>query len=173
MLVLVVGPSGAGKDTLLSALRDSLPPETRVRFARREITRPASASEDNIEITEAAFEAKQKAGGYALSWRAHGLCYGIDAGVLADVASGLTVIASISRAVLAEAAPLRPRVIEITASPAILADRLAGRGRETAEQIAERLSRQVPIPAGMDVVTILNDGTIEDAVTRLRAAICP
>lgn len=171
MLVLVVGPSGAGKDTLLNALRQTLPADTRLRFARREITRPSSDSEDNIEITEAEFEAKRAAGGYALSWQAHGLCYGIDAGVLDQIKAGLTVIASVSRAVLAEAVALQPLVVEITASPDILATRLAGRGRETAEQIAERLSRQVPIPPGIARVTILNDGALTDALHQLQNAL--
>ena len=43
MLVLVVGPSGAGKDTLIDLVRTDLADEPRVRFVRREITRPANA----------------------------------------------------------------------------------------------------------------------------------
>jgi len=41
MLVLVVGPSGAGKDSLLKAAREEFRGDPRIGFARRVITRPA------------------------------------------------------------------------------------------------------------------------------------
>jgi ribose 1,5-bisphosphokinase len=169
MLVLIVGPSGAGKDTLLNAARRQLAGETRVRFARRDVTRPASAEEDNREITQAEFAATRDSGGYALWWEAHGLCYGIRT---EECANADIVVASVSRAVIAEAAARFPvRVIEITASPEVLAQRLAGRGREGASEIAARLARQVPIPSGIDCVTIVNDGAVEDAAAKLIVAI--
>ena len=39
-MVLVVGPSGAGKDTLLNALKERLAEDPRFRFATRQITPP-------------------------------------------------------------------------------------------------------------------------------------
>ena len=111
MLVLVVGPSGAGKDTLLEAARQVLADDPRFRFVRRVITRPADAGGEAHEaVTEAEFAARK----FALQWQAHGMRYGIPA----DAIDGAAVaVANVSRTVVAEAArQFRVRVIEVTAS---------------------------------------------------------
>ena len=172
MLVLIVGPSGAGKDTLLNAVRGQLAGDSQVRFAIRDVTRPPSAEEKNHQVSREAFLARRERGGYALWWEAHGLFYGIGAEVKDDLAAGRVVVASVSRAILAEAARLYPvRVVEITASPEVLAHRLAGRGRESAGEIASRLARQVPIPPEVACVRIVNDGAVEAAAATLLRAI--
>ncbi len=166
ILVLVVGPSGAGKDTLLNAARDFLAHDPRFRFVRRVITRPAGAGAEAHEaVTEAAFAARD----FALQWQAHGLRYGIPADAIGD---GFAAVANVSRTVIAEAARrFRVRVIEITASPNVLAARLASRGRETAADIAARLARSVEMSEHMPIETIVNDGSLEDAVVRFVAAL--
>jgi phosphonate metabolism protein PhnN/1,5-bisphosphokinase (PRPP-forming) len=176
-LVTVVGPSGAGKDTLLGAARVALAEDRRFVFTRRAITRPAEAlhhagAEDHLPLTEAEFLVARDAGAFALHWQAHGLHYGIPRAVEADLLAGRVVIANLSRAVLAEAnARYRLRVIVVTAPPAVLAERLAGRGRETADEIMERLARSAPLPPGIDVVTVGNDTTPEEGAARLLAAL--
>jgi ribose 1,5-bisphosphokinase len=171
VLVLVVGPSGAGKDTLLGAARAALADEPRVRFVRRAVTRRASGPEtDEAFLDEAEFRARRDANGFALWWQAHGFFYGVPAGIERDLAGGRIVVASVSRGVLAEAAARFPvRVVEITAPPEILARRLAARGREDAEGVAERLSRIIAIPEGIAVSAIVNDGTVEEGVRALVA----
>jgi phosphonate metabolism protein PhnN/1,5-bisphosphokinase (PRPP-forming) len=173
MLVLIVGPSGAGKDTLLDAAREALADDPRFVFARRSITRPADAGGEAHEaLSEAAFEARRAAGGFALWWRAHGLSYGIPAAVEAELAAGRVVIASVSRAVVTEAASRYPvRVVEITAPPAVLASRLAQRRREHAEGISERLSRQIALPDNLAVLRVVNDGSVEQGAAHLLDAI--
>lgn len=172
MLVLIVGPSGAGKDTLLDAVRAELSHDEGVRFARREITRPRTpGGEDHLPVDVEAFKAKRDAGGYALWWEAHGFHYGICVSIMAD-SFGATVVASVSRAIIAEAATrFKLRVIEITAPTAALARRLSARGRESAEDIALRLQREVPIPDNIDCVTIMNDGSIEEGAAKVLAAL--
>jgi ribose 1,5-bisphosphokinase len=161
MLILVVGPSGAGKDTVLGIARQALAGDKRFRFVRRVITRPADAGgEDHESVTESAFALRT----FALHWQAHGLYYGIPADIADDIARGVVVVANVSRGIIARAAAKFPvQVIEITAPPDILAQRLAARGRETADDVRQRLARDVPIPDNVDTDTIVNDRTPAEA----------
>jgi ribose 1,5-bisphosphokinase len=172
MLVLVVGPSGAGKDTLLDAVRARLAGQDRIRFARREITRPATpGGEDHVAIDVAHFIQTRDAGGYALWWEAHGLAYGIGAEILEELAAGRTVVASVSRAIVLDAASrFAVKVVEITAPPDVLATRLATRGREGVDDIMRRLQRQVGLPDHVPYVTVMNDSTIDEGARRLLEA---
>ncbi|HYZ24392.1 MAG TPA: phosphonate metabolism protein/1,5-bisphosphokinase (PRPP-forming) PhnN [Rhodopila sp.] len=170
MLILVVGPSGAGKDTLLAGARRALAADERFHFARRVITRPADAgAEDHEPATEAEFLRRA----FALQWQAHGLRYGIPIDVIAMLHRRRIVIASISRSIIAAAAARFPvRVIEVIAPPELLAHRLAARGREDGAGIASRLVRQVDLPAGIRIETVVNDGTIEEGTQRFLTALC-
>ncbi len=55
-LILVVGPSGAGKDTLLGLAKAACADDPNIVFPRRVITRQASASEDNEEVSAGTFQ---------------------------------------------------------------------------------------------------------------------
>lgn len=171
MIVAVVGPSGAGKDLLIAgaqALRPGL------RLARRVITRPSDAGGEAFEgVTEEAFARMQAEGRFALDWRAHGLAYGIPQDQLA--APG-PVIFNGSRAALPQAAARLPglRVVLVTAPVSLLAQRLAARGRETAEDIAARLDRAgFVMPPGIAYTTVINDSTPDIGAARLLAALQP
>ncbi|MEO3473755.1 phosphonate metabolism protein/1,5-bisphosphokinase (PRPP-forming) PhnN [Roseomonas sp. CAU 1739] len=173
MLVAVVGPSGAGKDTLMELARAQLDSDPRFRFVQRAITRPAEAGgEAHRPLGVAEFEAECEAGGFALHWDVHGLRYGIPRDIEADLAAGRVVVANLSRSVLADAASRYAlRVLVVTAPIAVLAARLAARGRETPEDIAARLAREMRLAPGLDVVTVMNDATPEDGAARVVAAL--
>jgi ribose 1,5-bisphosphokinase len=173
VLILVVGPSGAGKDTLIDGARAALGEDGPVRFVRRVITRPAEPDgEAHESVDEAEFLQRQENGAFALSWQAHGLHYGIPADIALDLARGRLVIANVSRAVVAEAAERYPvAVIEIGADPAVLARRLADRGREDAGDVARRLSRAIELPLPIERQRVVNDGTVEEGVRKMLAAI--
>ena len=173
MLVLVVGPSGAGKDSLLDGARHALAGDARFRFVRRVVTRPEAAGGEAHEAAdEAGFAARKAAGGFSLDWRAHGLGYGIPADIAADIAAGRVVVANVSRGVIAQAAEKFPvRVIVVTAPREVLARRLAMRGRETEADIAERLDRAVALPPGVEVETLVNDASLEEGVARFLVAL--
>lgn len=169
MLVLVVGPSGAGKDTVLGLARQALADDPRFRFVRRVITRPANAGgEDHEAVSEAEFVQRT----FALRWHAHGMHYGIPIDVVGDLTRGIVVVANVSRGVIAEAAKKFPvQVIEVTAPPDILARRLAQRGRETADDVTKRLARIGAIPDGVALDTVMNDQTPAQAAECFIAAL--
>jgi ribose 1,5-bisphosphokinase len=173
MLVAVVGPSGSGKDTLMAGARSRLGPDPRFRFVRRSITRPASAGgEDHEPLDRDAFLRRRDAGGFALWWEAHRLLYGIPRDIEADLAAGRCVVANLSRRALAEAHARYPLlVLEITAPPEVLAARLAARGREDPDAIAERLAREAPLPPASRVRRVVNDGAPEAGIAQAAAAL--
>lgn len=167
MLILVVGPSGAGKDTVLGLAHRELAGDPRFRFVRRVITRKThTAREDHVEVTEAEFSSRD----FALQWRVHGLRYGLPSDIADAIARGVTVVANVSRSVIADAALRFPtRVIQITAPPELLAERLAGRARETSSEIRQRLSRSVALPGGVPGDTVKNDATPAEAAAKFIA----
>lgn len=166
-MVVVVGPSGAGKDSVMSYAARHFADQARVKFVRRVITRPADAGGEAHQAIDAdGFRRREAEGGFAVSWDAHGLSYGIPRETLDDLADGVTLIANGSRSALPAFAAIYPRlkVVVVTARPDILAERLAARGRESAEAIAKRLDRAMPeIMVASDTVVIDNSGALDDA----------
>ena len=66
VFVAVVGPSGAGKDTVIAYARDRFADDASVEFVRRVITRPSdAASEDHDTLEDAAFEEAENASAFA------------------------------------------------------------------------------------------------------------
>ena len=173
-LIAVVGPSGVGKDSVMAGMIAACPD---MRLVRRSITRaPDLGGEDYDALTPDAFDAAAKSGAFCVHWSAHGLSYGIPADVLTDAQRGKDCLANFSRSALSQAAEIFPRltVLNITASPATLAKRLAGRGRETEAEIAARLAQaDKALPSGLNVVTITNDGALEATIAQALAALQP
>lgn len=171
-IVYVMGPSGAGKDTLLRYARERLAGQV-VAFAHRYITRPPVAGDENhIALSVPEFETRKRHGLFAMDWEAHGLFYGIGCEIEAWRRAGLAVVVSGSRAHFDAAVADAPDVIPvvITCAPEILARRLAQRGRESEADIAERLRRNpVPALAHPRLVTIDNSGAVEVGGDRLVA----
>lgn len=164
-MIAVVGPSGAGKDTLMAYAAQAFSDRSDVVFARRVITRNASAGgEDHDGVCEAEFEKLNADGRFAVSWEAHGLLYGIPVETKHAVAKGTIVIANGSRSALGlfRAAYSNLVVINVTARPEVLAMRLEARGRESKEDILRRLNRSsLGVIGDYRVITIDNSGEME------------
>jgi ribose 1,5-bisphosphokinase len=162
-LVLVVGPSGAGKDTLLRVAKAACAEDCNIAFPRRVITRPASPSEDNEEVSHAGFRHALAQGEYAVHWEAHGHCYALPRAIDAEIGAGRTVVANVSRTVIGamRRAYADVVVVSITAPPQVLAERLAMRQRDSDGTIEHRLHRTVDEVLATPDVTIVNVGTAE------------
>lgn len=173
-LILVVGPSGAGKDTLLRMARSETNETPAIVYARRAITRPAGLDEDNIELSREEFDSADALGCFAMSWSAHGHSYAIPLEIEVDLASGKTVVANASRTVVetARSRYAHVGVAYIHASSAVRAGRLAGRGRESETAISERLAGDaVSVALSERDVLIDNNAGPAEAARRLLAFI--
>lgn len=166
-LVYVIGPSGAGKDSIIAYARQRLGADRHV-FARRYITRPAdSGGEDHIAISPVDFERDCAAGRFALSWRGNGLGYGVGVEVDLWLQSGRHVILNGSRGHLPEAAARHPNLLPvlIAIDPAVLRQRLSARGRESADEIEARIRRAAELEAISHpaLAIIANNGRLAEA----------
>ena len=173
-LVVVVGPSGAGKDTLIAQARAQLARDRACVFPLRLVTRAATAAEDHLTMSEGDFALAVGRGEFAFWWEAHGLKYALPAALDGDIRAGSTVVCNVSRGIVSA---LRLRyarlvVVLVTAPAEVLAARLAGRGRTSDGDLAQRLGRAAPSEAAFAPDHLIeNVGDIAEGATRLVAAI--
>ena len=166
-LIYVMGPSGAGKDSVMTLARRMLTPDMPVAFAHRYITRPAEAGgENHIALTHAEFALRRQHALFAFHWEAHGNHYGIGREIHGWRKAGVTVVVSGSREHFLKLGGIDDDThpVLITAPPERLAERLAARGRESESAAAARLGRgEAYEMTDPRLVTILNDGALETA----------
>ena len=175
VLFLIVGPSGAGKDSLIDAARARFAGLKDITFIERVITRPSCAGgEAHRGVTAAAFERLYRSGRFILTWSVHGLDYGIPIEVCDAIEGGTSAVVNVSRGVVAEAETLFAQVvvINVTADRSTLRDRLAARGRESPRNVRQRLQRTVsPRPRRSALISICNDGDLSVAADAFCAVI--
>jgi len=165
---LIVGPSGAGKDSLIQGAVAALADNDDYVFAKRAITRDSDPDRESHEaVTADEFAKRQKARAFMLTWRVYETDYGIAASYNDDLNAGRHVIANVSRGVVGDAvAHFRPAsVIQITAPPPVLEYRL--NARDDISNLEESLARTVMLPEGISVNHLLNTKDVETGVGRL------
>lgn len=173
-LVYVVGPSGAGKDSLIEFARGRLSIEDRVIFARRFITRaPAASGEQHVAVTPEHFMYINDLGGFSLAWEANGHRYGIGNEIRNWLSWGFQVVVNGSREYLSQVRRGFPGLVtvHITAPADLIHQRLVDRKRESPDRIAERLRRSAAweLSDTDGVLTIVNDGNLAIAGEQLIA----
>ncbi|MES9947218.1 MAG: phosphonate metabolism protein/1,5-bisphosphokinase (PRPP-forming) PhnN [Candidatus Thiodiazotropha sp.] len=168
-LYYVIGPSGAGKDSLLNYARQHMGSSAAVIFAHRYITRPADAGgENHVSLSQEEFTCRAQMGCFAMQWYSHNNWYGIGIEINQWLEMGLKVVVNGSRAYLDNALQQYPRLIpvNISATPETLRQRLLARGREGIEEIEQRVIQAVDLDRKIDhprMVKICNEGVLADA----------
>lgn len=166
--IFVCGPSGAGKDSVMALAQQIVGGRRDIVFARRMVTRPTQQGSDHDPVTESDFHALVQASGLRWHWQAHGFHYGIAKDYAAEVKAGRRVVINGSRAhVQALLSSPDIRLIQITAGPNQLAQRLAQRGRDTASAIDERMTRNTRFSGLKTDCLIVNDGELAVAARAL------
>jgi ribose 1,5-bisphosphokinase len=169
--ILVVGPSGGGKDTLIRLAQTACEGNANIVFPQRIVTRDASLSENNSSMSPAQFFEARARGDFAVHWEAHGLHYGLPRAIIAEIRAGRTVVANVSRTIIGSVRHVfaNVTVILVTAPLDVLAARLAARARTSDGPLAARLRRDIPSAAPDFIVN--NTGRAEEHASELLHAI--
>jgi ribose 1,5-bisphosphokinase len=170
VLILVAGPSGSGKDTLIAAARHAFPENCGFVFPSRFITRAGRIGEEHIYVSPEDFDHLRREGLFFLSWAAHGLSYGIPASIGQDLEAGRIAVFNISRRMIEAARTKWPctHVISIMVEPEVLRQRLRARGRESDAEIEARLRRANDEAYAIDgpVHVLDNSGPLDSSIEK-------
>ncbi len=172
-LVLVVGPSGAGKDSVLAAVKARCVGEPAIVFPRRIVTRPVTADEDHISVSHTGFDDARRGAAFALWWRAHGLKYALPISIDTDIRAGRTVVCNASRGIVEDARARYACVtcVLVTARAELLAARLEARARRSDGALAHRIERNAIYAELSADVVVDNSGALQEAVDALTSAL--
>ncbi len=162
--VFVCGPSGAGKDSVISWAAQHLGARSDITFSRRMVTRPRYPGSDHEEVSREQLARLLGAGRLVWCWEANGWHYGIEAHYAAKVSTGHVVVVNGSREHAHGLVALpQVRVVHVVAEAGTLAARLAQRGREEPWEVARRLARNALFPDLQAHCTIVNEGELAQA----------
>lgn len=171
-LIYLMGPSGAGKNSLIASAREKANKNKHLYFSPRYVTRLTSeqaAGDDDFSISVAAFAHYKRIGAFALDWEAHGYCYGVSVTLDTMLRAGKYVVVNGSRAYLDTAFKKYPQMtaVLITVPADVARARLEMRGRENPDAINAHVERAVEhIPHAIppaQYITIDNSGPLEYA----------
>jgi len=176
MLVWVIGPSGAGKDSLMLWLVSSVGIGAPMTIARRTITRgPDVGDEGHLAVDPATFLTYQTEGAFTLTWSAHGCLYGVPTSIHSDVAAGRVVLVAGSRGATDRWLARHPdsEVVLVRCAPETLRERLTRRNRLDGTSVAERLHRMevAAVEPRPGWIVVDNDRGLDEVGERLRQAL--
>ncbi len=167
-LVLVVGNSGSGKDSIISGAIKKFPSNLKkVYLAKRFITRPPSEFEENYCISAEQFKIMDEQGKFALKWHIYGLDYGVAIEIDDWLQQGHPVIVNVSRNIVEFARRIYEniKVVFVQVPFDITQQRVKNRGREGGDLLNERIERAKSHQEFMGSdFTVDNSGNLDNAI---------
>jgi ribose 1,5-bisphosphokinase len=170
-LILVVGNSGSGKDSIINGVAEKYPRNLkRFHTVKRYITRPPSETEDNYFISSKEFNEMSKQGKFALQWHIYGLDYGVSIEIEEWLKKGHIVIINVSRTIINDAKKKYKnlKVVFVDVPFEITFQRVKDRDRESKQRLKERIERarnNQEFPEADFVVD--NSGDLDESINQL------
>ena len=169
-LILVVGNSGSGKDSIMKGVKEKFPSELKkLCLTQRFITRPPSDTEDNFAVTPEDFKKMSLQGRFALEWNIYGLDYGVPIEIDDWMRKGHLVLVNVSRSIVKKARDIYQNilVVFIEVPFEITLKRIKERAREREEKLEERIQRAKKNQSFPEADFIVdNSGDLEDAINK-------
>jgi len=170
LLILVVGNSGSGKDSIMKGVKERFPSELKSLYlTQRIITRPSSDTEDNIAVTPEDFKKMSSQGRFALEWHIYSLDYGVPIEIDELMKKGHSVLVNVSRSIVKEARNIYQNilVVFIEVPFEITLERVKERSRESGVRLEERIQRAKKNQIFPDAdFSVDNSGDLEDAINQ-------
>ena len=169
-LILVVGNSGSGKDSIMKGVKEKFSSELKSLYlAQRYITRPPSETEENVGVTSEEFKKMSLKGAFALEWNIYGLDYGVPIDIDEWLGKGYPVLVNVSRLIVKKAREIYHNVLVVFIDVPfeISLKRIKDRRRESGERLEERIQRAKKNQNYPDADFIIdNSGDLEDAIDK-------
>ncbi|MHA1485918.1 MAG: phosphonate metabolism protein/1,5-bisphosphokinase (PRPP-forming) PhnN [Promethearchaeota archaeon] len=167
-LVLVVGNSGSGKDSIISGVVKRFPSNLKeIHLVRRYITRPVSETEDNIAITTEVFKKMSIQEKFALEWHIYDLDYGVPIDIDEWLKRGHLVIVNVSRTIIKKARSIYRNILVVFISVPfnITLKRVKERARESGKLLQDRIQRAKDNKTFPEAdIVVDNSGELEIAI---------
>lgn len=171
-LVLIVGNSGSGKDSLIQWVLKAWPTGRMPPFVpTRLITRPPSPETEGFEsISEEQFQQMAKKGTFSLQWKSYETYYGVNREIESELAKGRAVLVNVSRQIVESTRRQFPKVsvIFIRVPFQVTEARIRSRGREQGNALEPRLERAQKNPEFPSADYVIdNSGDLDKAGQQL------
>ena len=144
ILVLVVGNSGSGKDSIISEVVKRFPSNLKeIHLTQRYIIRPTSETEDNVVITPEIFKEMSLQKKFSLEWHIYDLDYGVPIDIDDWLKKGHPVIVNVSRTIVKKARSIYRNILVVFISVPfdITLKRVKERARESGKLLQDRIQR--------------------------------
>ncbi|MEM7257346.1 MAG: phosphonate metabolism protein/1,5-bisphosphokinase (PRPP-forming) PhnN [Pseudomonadota bacterium] len=165
-MIVVVGPGGSGKDSIMRAAKPTLESGKHAHFVKRVITRECKPERENHHsVSPGQFRQMAERGDFAVYWQAHSLWYGVPINTLSQIKRGHTLIVNGSRDALPDFRSTYPhcQAVWINVSKKIQMERLKARHVKPSAEMHSRLQRTVTQSPDPQDFILNNDGTLADS----------